>query len=51
MPRYLAFLTDLIDPAGQVMFMLTGEEFSLGLIISKFDFLHLKSTYWLIFIH
>ena len=35
-------MTDLIDPAGHVMLLLTGGEFNLGLIISKFDFLAFK---------
>ena len=35
-------LTDLIDPAEQVMFLLTGGEFHLGIIRSKFNFLAFK---------
>ena len=38
-PRYLALLTELMDPAEQIKFITVGGEFNMGLITSRFQFL------------
>ena len=39
MPRYFAFLTELMDPAEQIKFITVRGEFDLELSTSRFDFL------------